>query len=276
MLKLDRKKLLKDLQRETQYYSAHTKSQYTNHVIDYLAFVGPKDWKDREVLYSYIAKLQKQGFSQSYINYLVRGPIGSIFRMEGLRLPVKLPRVQPAVFSQSDEIFFQAADIEKMIKVAKKGTLEEQWLVAIATTYGPRVAEIRRIAKENVLCDKGIIIIYTVKHNLKRQHLIPKAIREIVFGYQYPELSTDTMYDTLYSIIGRAKVERKPRQSFHAIRHTLINELSFAGATPEQIYDYVGWIKPGTLGFYPKPLTFKPDNDKKIESKIHWLQIWGH
>jgi len=90
-----RAKIFSELDREVEFYSEHTKSQYRSHLSDYLDFVGlNRDWRDRDVLYDYRKKLGKRGIAQSHINYIIRGPIGAIFRAYGLRIPVKLPRVQ--------------------------------------------------------------------------------------------------------------------------------------------------------------------------------------
>ena len=38
-----RARLFEELNRETQYYSEHTRSQYRSHLIDYLDFIGDRD-----------------------------------------------------------------------------------------------------------------------------------------------------------------------------------------------------------------------------------------
>ena len=261
--------LLASLNRDLQYYAPHTKAQYINHAIDYLSWVGSRDWKDKEVVYLYIAKLGKAGLAQAHINYLIRGPVGSLFRMEGLRLPVRLPRVMPAVYTPNEALFFKVAEIKEIIRAAMKGTAQEQWLIAVATTYVPRVREIQRIKEENILREKNVIVIHTVKHNLKRQHLIPEQVSEILLNYDYPSVSVDFWRDILYSVIARAGVKRKLKQSFRAIRHTLIEELSYGGMTDEEIYNFTG-----TLGAYARPLLLRPENDKKVFSVIPWLGAW--
>jgi hypothetical protein len=70
-------------------------------------------------------------------------------------------------------------------------------------------------------------------------------------------------------------VKRKTRQSFHAIRHTLINELSLAGFTDQQVWDFTGWRKPGTLGSYVAPMAYKPANDELIFTKHPFLGAWA-
>jgi len=267
--------LLANLSRDIQYYAAHTRQQYINHAIDYLSWVGPKrDWRDKEGVYLYIAKLGKDGHAQAHINYLIRGPVGSLFRMEGLRLPVKLPRVMPAVYTANEAMFFKVAQIRDIIRAAKNGTLQEQWLIAVATTYVPRAREIQRIKEEDILRDKNVIVIHTVKHNLKRQHLIPDQISEILLNYDYPELSVDFWRDVLYSIIARAGIQRKLKQSFHSIRHTLLDELAYGGMADEEVASFVGWLKGGTLGAYARPLLLRPENDKKAFAVIPWLDTW--
>ena len=57
----DKEALLAELQRDLQYCSKHTTSQYLSHAVSYLLYVGTQDWTSKDVLYTYIDKLKKQG-----------------------------------------------------------------------------------------------------------------------------------------------------------------------------------------------------------------------
>ncbi len=274
----ERSKALEELNLETEYYALHTRKQYFSQVHDYLDFVGKnRDWRERDILRNYTIKLRKQGKSQSHINYVVRGPIGALFRAHGLRIPIKLPKVQPAVYNPDEGMFFDPDDIEKLIAVAKSNsglTVQHKAILAISTIYAPRASEIIRIEQKHLHPKKKTIIIRTVKANLVRQHLIPEAIEPILFAYDYPTISDAKLYDLFYTLIAKAGIERKRRQSFHSIRHTLFHELSYSGFTDEEVYDFTGWRKGGTLGSYIRPLAFKPHNDEKIFEKHPFLPFW--
>lgn len=266
--------IFRELDRETEFYSTHTKSQYYSHVSDYLDFVGSRDWKDRDVLYEYRQKLGKKGYNQSHINYLIRGPIGTLFRAYGLRIPVKLPRVEPAVYSPNTSLFFSEEQIIQMIKVARGGGAQIKAILTIATIYAPRAAEFLLITNEDVHTKKKVIVIHTVKHNLVRRHLIPECIQPNLFNYDYPTITEQVLRGIFDNFLKVAGIQRKSRQSFHAFRHALFDELSFRGFTDAEIYDFTGWQKVGTIGAYVRPLAFKPNNDQKIFANHPFLKYW--
>ena len=108
---MDRQEILHELDRETEYYSDHTRRQYFSHAQDYLDYVGDGDWKDRDILYNYTKVLKKKSHSQTHINYLVRGPIGALFRAYGLRIPVKLPRTSVSLLDLAHRVRFTKEEV---------------------------------------------------------------------------------------------------------------------------------------------------------------------
>jgi integrase len=272
---MDRKQVEQQLRRETEYFSLHTKRQYFNQVSDYLDFVGQnRDWRDPDVLYNYTQKLKKQNKTQATVNYIVRGPIGALFRSEGRRIPIKLPRVMPAVYNPDSSLFWSEEEIAAIVKAARQSDKATRAIMAVATIYAPRASEILRLSKKDIMPAKKVIIIHTVKYNLTRTHVIAPAIYPVLLGYDYPPITEASLRKVLDSVLAKAKIERKKRQSFHAFRHTLFAELRFAEFTLEQIYKFTGWLPPGTLGAYVPPLVYDPENDAKIFKKHPFLKYW--
>lgn len=160
----------RELEHEIQYYSEHTREQYRFHISDYLDFVKKKygnleNWKERDVVYAYIDHLKKaKKLSQNTINYTIRGPIGCLFRMSGLRLPVKLPKVGSPVLDIANRISYTEEEIYQLIKAAQMSH-NPQWqnMMALSSIYGLRAGEIRSLQKEDV-------------HPLKKTILIPGCI----------------------------------------------------------------------------------------------------
>lgn len=269
----ERDKIFEELGREVEYYSEHTKSQYFSHLSDYLDFVGKREWRDRDILYNYLQKLKKRGISQSHINYIMRGPIGAIFRAHGLRLPLKLPKVKVAVFDISARVSFTAEEIISFIQVAR-ASLNKQWqyLMALASTYGLRASEIRLITKEHVHPKKKTITVY-LKGGLKREFLVPPEIQPYIFGYDFPVISQNDMYAIFREITKAAGVERMPRKCYHAIRHGVITEMRYGSKLPQAtISVFFGWRETGMVGVYASP--YLPDIDQEVFNKHPFLKYW--
>ena len=271
--------LMKELEHEIQFRKSHTQAQYKAHVGEYLDFVKRRDpsyekWKDREMVYAYIDKLKRAQKSQSTINFIIRGPVGCLFRFSGLRLPVKLPPIDLAVYSGDESLFWTEEQIQSLIHTARTGDTKDQAIIAVATIYAPRVSEILKITKKEIDFKKMVITIPTVKHNLVRRHLIPEEVQYQICKYSWDQVGEQDLRDMLERIAGAAGIERKSRQSFHAFRHALWDELSYSGLTPSEIYDFTGWVKGGTQGFYIHPLKYNPLNDRKVFEKHPFLKFW--
>jgi hypothetical protein len=272
-----RDEIFKELEHEIQFYSEHTKQQYRAHLSDFLDWLKARDWHDREVIYGYIAFLKKKGFSQSHINYLIRGPVGILFRMENppLRLPVKLPKVDPAVYDETrEELFWTVDQVEKIIQAARVSSTDTAAIIAVATVYAPRMTEILGITKKSLDFNKSLITIHTEKHNLIRRHLIPHQIFAVLAKSDWAPKREVDLRNILDAVVTKAGIERLPRQSYHAFRHALWDELDDLGFKDEEIYKFTGWKRGGTLGSYAHPLKHDGENDIKIFEKHPFLHFW--
>jgi integrase len=270
----DRQKLLEELNRETEYYSPHTRQQYFSHLNNYLNYVGEGDWKDRDILYAYAKKLRKQ-HSQKHVNYIVRGPIGALFRAYELRMPIKLPRVQVSsvIHELTEGIQFTAEEIERLIQGALMlSNPEHLAAMAIATTYGPRVSEIAHIEPKDVHPNKKLIVIHTMKYGLKREHHVPEQIAPYVFGFDYPFASVNRLYKVFDDVRQAANIPRVERKNYHAIRHGLCTELIHGAKIRESaVYMFLRWRGSGMLATYAP---YHPGNDEEVFEKHLFLPCW--
>ncbi len=282
-----RKSLLEAVNSETEYYKPHTRNQYFQHLNNFLdwalahkvsldALMDKEQPVARETLKKYMAVLQGQGFSQQHINYVIRGPVGALFRAKGLRLPIKLPPLQAAVYDESKNLFWTEEQIERLVAVARLSGAQSAAIMALATVYAPRASEIVGVRPEHIDQKKGVVTIHTVKHNLIRRHLIPEVLQPVFYGYNWPPLSDMRLRELLDELVKRANLTRTRRLSFHGFRHALFDELSYLGYSNEEIYDFTGWVKGTglTLGFYAHPLKYNPNNDTKIFTKHPFLKYW--
>ena len=270
----NRKTLLDELNRETEYYSQHTRQQYFSHLNGYLDYVGTGDWRDRDRLYAYAKKL-KTKHSQNHVNYIVRGPIGALFRAYGLRMPIKLPRVQVSgvIHDLTRGVQFDSEEISQLINGAKKlGTAEHIAAIAIATTFGPRVSEIAHIQPKDVHPNKKTLVIRTAKFGLVREHLVPPQVEECIFGFDYPFASINRLYKVFEDVRQAAGIARTQRKNYHAIRHGLCTELIHgAKIRSDAVYMFLRWRQAGMLAAYAP---FHPDNDQEIFDKHLFLPFW--
>lgn len=277
----EREKIFKELEHEFQYYSEHTKKQYRAHVSDYLDFVGDRDWRAREVLYEYMDSLKiKRKLSQNTINYIVRGPIGILFRMNSLRIPVKLPRVNMTAIDLDRLIHFSEEEIVALIKAAKaSGNKIWQAIMALATVYGLRAGEIQAIRREDVHPKKRTIIIRTLKGGLLTEHTVPPEIQGYTFGYDYPFFSDNQMYNIFRDIASAAGIDQIPRKCYHALRHGVITCLDdMRNPRGLRIFDdkditrFFRWKEGGIKASYSHPSILALDT--RIFARHPFLKYW--
>lgn len=268
-----RNKLLEELNRETEYYSRHTRNQYFSHVNTYLDYVGGGNWRDRDTLYLYAKKLRKT-FGQAHVNYMVRGPIGALFRAHGLAIPIKLPRVQISglIHDLTAGLQFDADEIAALIKAARQLSGEHQAALALATVYGPRVSEIAHIKPDDVHPKKKTLVIHTAKFGVVREHFVPPQVAGVIFGFSYPFASINQLYKLFEEIREKAGLPKVRKKNFHAIRHGVCTELIHgAKIRSDAVYMFLRWRGAGMLAAYAP---FHPDNDQEIFDKHPFLKFW--
>ena len=275
-----RAKILSELNYETEHYSPHTRSQYFSHVENYLDFVGNnRDWRERDVLHNYVQKLKKLGHSQNHINYIVRGPIGAIFRAFGLRIPIKLPRVPitKRIVDITSRVRFTPEEMAALVQGARATGREDcQAIFAVATIYGPRAGELLTLGKEHIQPKKNTITIITEKYGFKREHVIPAEIKPYIINYDFPPGSHNLLYEVFSVVCYKAGVERVSRKAFHAIRHGLIDALKYQSKmSDDTISKFMGWSPAGMVGQYARPFPFLPEIDEEIFEKHPFLEYWG-
>jgi len=229
-----RSELLTELAHETQYATIKTQSQYRAHVSDYLDFVAKKDatmetWKERSMVYGYIDNLKKAGKAQTYIDYVIRGPVGCLFRMYGLRLPVKLPKAVRRGVEVGEDKRLTEEEIAKLIQTARvSGNHQWQNLMALTSIYGLRAGEVAIIDKTDVHPQKKTILIHTEKGGEPREHQVPPEIAPFIFKYDYPRLLGSKVFDVFSELAHAAGIDRgagSRKKSIHAIRHGVFSTL---------------------------------------------------
>lgn len=276
MNKKDRQAVMHELDRETEYYSEHTRRQYFSHVSDYLDYVDAVggDWKDRDTVYDYQKKLKARGHSQAHINYLMRGPVGAIFRAHGLLLPIKLPRVKMAMLDLEHRVKYTKEEVSALISGARSsGNPVFLNLMALSTMYGLRATEMRLLRKEDTHPKKRTVFIHTLKGGLDREHTVPDVVAPYIFGYEYPLFSENKIYELFMEIADKAGVDRPRGKAYHAIRHALASELIYDKMVDDKIvFQFLRWQGGTVMSIYATP--YQPKIDKQIFDNHPFLEFW--
>lgn len=280
--------LMKELEHEMTYYSAHTKQQYRAHVSDYLDWLAKKDrvdqWRDREVLYEYIAYLsKKRQVSQTHLNYLIRSPIGCLFRMNGLKLPVKLPKssARGRMITMEDRIKFEHGEVLHLIQTAKASKDPKLCAyMALSSIYGLRVSEIASIEKKDIHPGKKTILIRTKKGGVPTEHKVPDQIAPFLFHFDFPPVQTYQLNELFKELALKAGIEVPPRKSWHAVRHGVVtacqslrDEEGRRNLDDDTIFRFFRWAGGTTMNIYVTPDS--GDVDLRIFKHHPFLQCWG-
>jgi integrase len=279
--------LMTELEHEMTYYSYHTKEQYRAHVSSYFDWLEKKDrmelWKDRDVLYEYINYLlKKKKVAQSHVNYLIRGPIGCLFRMSEMRIPVKLPKsTLGRMVNLEDRTQFSPDEIISMIMAAKE-SMRPEWCVymALSSVYMLRVGEMANIEKKDVHPLKKTILIRTTKGGVLTEHTVPDIIGHYIFSYDFPPISRNNLNGILKEIAAKAGVVVPKRKSWHAIRHGVGTALQAQRdeegrryLDDDTIFRFGRWSGSTTMNIYVTPDS--ANNDERVFKYHPFLEKWG-
>jgi len=269
-----RDEIIKEVEREIEYYADKTRRQYRAHIGDYLEFVGQGDWQDRDTVYRYIEKLRKRGVSQAHINYMVRGPIGCLFRAHGLRAPVKLPRLARLNVRNPVGAAFELDGVIDLIKAAREsGNLQWQVIMVLSTIWGLRAGEIIQLTKQDISKKARTIKILTLKGGVPAEHVVPEQVYPYLAKYDFPPLSESQLRRIFAGVNQAAGLQRVRRKAFHAIRHRLVTELGLQDLGELTINSFMRWHTGGTIGSYFGPEAAR--NDMKVYPKHPFLKYWG-
>jgi len=283
-----RAELFKNLEYEIQYMAKNTQNQYRSKVAGYLDWLIEKKgnidlWQDRDTLYKYIEHLKKRGLSQATISFILRGAIGTLFRMQqpSLRLPVKMPKVSRGqMLDVESRVNFTEEEIAKLIGAARQSG-NPQWLniMALSSIYLLRAGEITRMKKEDVHPLKKTILVHTEKGGLLREHLVPAVIAPYIFKYDYPTLGDKDIHRIFGRIADAAGVDHKDRKNVHAVRHGVFTTLKNLRDANDQlvfeaddVFKFARWAGGTITETYNHPELLK--NDERIFKHHSFLKYW--
>ena len=165
-------------------------------------------------------------------------------------------------------------DIEQMIRARESLSKGERFYLAVATTWGPRREELRRIQKRDY--DTNTFTIDTAKHGVKKKHLIPDCLKLVFADYRPSPISTQALSAMYHRICVKTGVKVDSGWGWHNIRETVSEMIGRALAKNdlEAIWrgDYMGWTRSTSgrkfAGFAMASTYHHPD----IHSDDPWYQ----
>jgi len=194
----------------------------------------------------------------------------------------------PYVEEEAEGVSLSPDTIELLIKAHPLYTKPEKFYLAISTTFGCRREELHRINKRD--CNIEYITIFTAKHGKKKKHPIPDVLKPLLDAYRPSTHNVSSLTCLFARICKKAGYDRKPRESFHAIRHGFVTALEWKCAenrVPLSVVgDYMGWKKAtigmrssgsAMQGIYSQHSIMSEDPDAldRLVYKIHpFLDFW--
>jgi len=205
-----------------------------------------KDFSKRSIK-SYLEKLEKEGYSDGYINLIYR-TLARFCRVNEIEWPFKRKEV-PHI--REKKVYAPALDpkyVTEIIEAAKKGVFNdaEAAMIALSTTYGLRRSEMAGMTKEDVDIKNKILFVETAKSGRQRYHIIPDEILPYISEYSFPQRTPTSLTLMWYRIEKKLGWPRLREVGWHAIRRILNRQLIDAGLNPLTVSNFLRWKRSST------------------------------
>jgi len=143
---------------------------------------------------------------------------------------------------------FPPDEVLQLIAAREDYTDQENFYLAVSTTFGTRRGEMGLITKRDL--KENTIFIHTEKGGVQRQQPIPEEIVDILSAWRPRERKGGAINYAFQSIMEKSGLGRRPHWGFHCIRRTLqtllIINLAKNSYSPSMAGDYLRWSKRST------------------------------
>ena len=224
-----------------EIYAREAGTQYAARVRRWL------DWGGRaedEILARYSRHLREQGLSDGTVDLHLR-TIRAFYRRFGVRPPAVRGWRFDARESRRPALDREL--IRELVSAAKRGQLFA-WhapLVALATVYGMRAAEMAAVRSEDIDVGHSRIYIRTLKGGVRRWAWLPPELHGFLEGWQAPSpAEVERAFADIWSAVAD---DPKPRGvGWHAIRRALVRDLAEAGVSSQSRIRFLRWRDAGS------------------------------
>lgn len=273
-----------------------TRKKYLGWVQEMLDFIEDTDFYEEEAmrrkLQAFFRKMERTHNYKSGTMRLLWATVRSFFSRNLLPWPFgrgEAPQIDEAEVLENAPALDPDLVNEMIGVVKEEGTPKQQALLAVASIYGTRRAELQQLKASDIRFKDRTLYIATVKHGRARNHLIPEEIAPYLkYDFDQPR-SASGMTMLWYEIEDLAKVEHYPRVGFHSIRRTLVTILG-QYFSPSDVRMFLRWKQKGSQDMqmvYSSTVfvgrsgvttnTMQPqlgDLDRRIFTKHPFLEAW--
>lgn len=232
---------------------------------------GEKEEYGRADIVKYMAWCREKGYKQNSIMTMLR-PVKLLAQIQGWQFPkLSIKKIKD---SEIKRPMLEKEDLIRMIEVRDKYEGKEKALLALATTYGMRRAEMSNPMPCRIEGDK--IRVYTVKGGVETLHLIPEEIREIIKEFK----PCDIRYTTkmLARMLRKAGVKKEEKVGWHSIRRCLATELLLSEASALNIVRFMRWSDASVKGEFGMLAIYAKKNQERVDSEMFnnhpFLKYW--
>ena len=221
----------------------------------------------------YVFELKEKGFSDNYLR-LVHYILCKLAKIDKKDIDIPPPKIEKMNINQP---IFSFEEMKKLILSNKKYCdLQQKAYLVVSTIWGLRKIEILKIRKEDIDKKRNTIIIKTAKGGRPQEYTIPEVVKDILYNYDWEEVSRARIYDIFKYILYLCKFDLKKYigYGFHSIRRALITEMLKNGIDNYTVALWCRWSIPqfGMLPTYTHLV--KEDLEKKVYPKHPFLKLW--
>jgi len=157
-------------------------------------------------------------------------------------LPWPLQDIPAPLVDEDDyqRVIFPPEEVGKLIAFAKiRGTPAEKFILALATIYGLRRAEVANLSIPYL--EDNIIMIKTAKRGFIRKHLVPREIYPYIQILPWQKISPISLHFLFERLRLKAGITKVERMGLHSIRRSLITGLLDNGLDHLLLFKFMGW-----------------------------------
>lgn len=243
---------------------------------------------DKRVVYGYLEKLRRKGYSDGSINKAYR-TIARLLKVNGLEIlarkdapliretHVNAPALHPDV-------------IKDMIQAQAKLPDRHAAFLAMSTVFGLRRGEIIGLTNASFDWDSNLVFVASLKGSRQRYHSVPPQIRDVLRAYDWDQVVTSYQANKVLWDIGQAVGVKLAgtEANWHSIRRTLDTLLlDQPGLSEAAVRDFLRWKAAGMTGRYYSARRYvgrdgvtmamgasEKDQDEKIFAVHPFLPYW--
>lgn len=192
----------------------------------------------------YLRDLERAGYARGTVDRH-RRIIRAFYRALGARPPTALGwRYDNAI--EGTRVALSRETVAGLVAAAVAGTLTHRQaaLLALATTYGLRAAELAAVRDPDIDLAQGRIFVRTAKGGVQRWQYLPPALIPYL-AVSWPRTTPGAVDAVFGDLCARAGVPKPAGVGWHAIRRALARDLAAAGVSDTDRSTFFRWKSGG-------------------------------